>query len=88
MERTSSDPCHPQDDRMFWKREDEKGLARLTAWAVRDRTRALKDEIARPWRRGRRTPEAEVGRWVGLGLAVGSLVLGAGLAIVATLSRD
>ena len=73
---------------MFRKREDEEGLARLAAWAVRNRTRALRKEITRPWRRGRRTPEAEVGRWVGLGLAVGALVLGAGLAIVSTLSEN
>lgn len=73
---------------MFWKKTDEEGLARLTAWAVRNRTRALRDEIARPWRRGRGTPEAEVGRWVGLGLAVGALALGVGLAIIATLSED
>ena len=73
---------------MFWKKKDEEGLARLAAWAVRNRTRALRDEIARPWRRGRGTPEAEVGRWVGLGLAVGALVVGAGLAILATLPED
>jgi hypothetical protein len=73
---------------MFWKKTDEEGLARLTAWAVRNRTRALRDEIARPWHRGRGTPEAEVGRWVGLGLAVGALALGVGLAIIATLSED
>jgi hypothetical protein len=73
---------------MFSKKKDEEGLARLAAWAVRNRTLALRDEIARPWRRGRGTPEEEVGRWVGLGLAVGALVVGAGLAIIATLSED
>ena len=73
---------------MFWNKKDEEGLARLAAWAVRNRTLALRDEIARPWRRGRGTPEEEVGRWVGLGLAVGALVVGAGLAILATLPED
>jgi hypothetical protein len=73
---------------MFGKKEDEAGLARLAGWAVRNRAEALKDEIVRPWRRGRRAPEAEVGRWVGLGLAVGGLVLGVGLAIVTLLSDD
>jgi hypothetical protein len=29
-----------------------------------------------------------VGRWVGLGLALGALVAGAGLAIIASLSED
>ena len=73
---------------MFRKNEDDEGLARLAAWAVRNRARALKHEITRPWHRGRRTPEAEIGRWVGLGFAVGALVFGAGLAIIATLSED
>ena len=73
---------------MFSKKKDEEGLARLAAWAVRNRTLALRDEIARPWRRGRGTPEEEVGRWVGLGLAVGALVVGVGLAIIATLPED
>jgi hypothetical protein len=69
-------------------RRDDDNLARLAAWAVRDRARALRNEITRPWRRGRRTPEAEVGRWFGLGLAVGALVLGVGLGIAAALSED
>ena len=73
---------------MFRKKEHEESLAKLATWAVRNRARALRNEIARPWRRGRRTPEAEVGRWIGLGLVVGSLVLGVGLAIIATLSED
>lgn len=73
---------------MFRKSEDEEGLARLAVWAVRNRSRALGDEIARPWRRGLDLPEAEVGRWVGLGLALGALLAGAGLAIITTLSED
>ena len=73
---------------MTRKREDEAGLARLATWAVRNRAQALKDEIARPWHRGRRLPEAEAGRWLGLGLAVGALVAGAALALIATLSED
>lgn len=73
---------------MSRKREDEEGLGRLAAWAMRNRARALRDELARPWRRGRGTPEAEIGRWAGFGLAVGALVLGAGLAIVVTLTDD
>lgn len=73
---------------MFGKNEDEAGLARLATWAVRNRAQALRDELARPWHRGRRLPEAEVGRWLGLGLAVGSLVAGVGLAVLATLREE
>jgi hypothetical protein len=73
---------------MFRKREEEEGLARLAAWAVRNRALALRDEVTRPWHRGPQTPEAEFGRWVGLGLAVGSLVVGVGLAIIVNLSED
>ncbi len=70
------------------RKQDDENLARLAAWAVRNRARALRNEIARPWHRGRRTPEAETGRWIGLGLAVGALVLGAGLALISTLTED
>lgn len=70
------------------RKKEEEGLAKLAAWAVRNRARALRDEITRPWHRGRRTPEAEAGRWLGLGLAVGAAVLGVGLGIVSALSRD
>ena len=70
------------------RKQDEENLAKLAAWAVRNRARALRNEIARPWHRGRHTPEAEMGRWIGLGLAVGALVLGAGLALISTLSED
>lgn len=73
---------------MFRKKQDEEGLARLATWAVRNRALALRDEIARPWRRGSNLPEAEVGRWLGFGLAVGALAVGVGLALIATLSED
>lgn len=70
------------------KKHDEDNIAKLAAWAVRNRARALGDEIARPWRRGRQTPEAEAGRWFGLGLAVGAAALGVGLALLTLLSED
>ena len=70
------------------RKKDDESLPRLAAWAVRNRARALHNEIARPWHRGRRTPEAEAGRWVGLGLALGAAVLGIGLGILAVLSED
>ncbi len=66
-------------------RERRESLAGLAAWAVRDRARALRDEVARPWTQGRRTPEAEAGRWVGLGLALGGVLLGIGLAVYSEL---
>ena len=70
------------------RKHDEDSLAKLAAWAVRNSARALRNEIVRPWRRGRGTPEAEAGRWVGLGLALGAAVLGAGLALISVLSED
>jgi hypothetical protein len=73
---------------MFRRDEDEEGLVRLASWAVRNRAEALKDELARPWRRGRMTPAAEVGRWVGFGLAAGVLLFGLGLAVISTLTDD
>lgn len=73
---------------MIRKKHEEEGLARLAAWAVRNRARALRDEVTRPWRRGRRAPEAEVGRWIGFGLAMSTLVVGVGLAVIASLSED
>ena len=73
---------------MFRRSEDEEGLARLATWAVRNRALALRDELARPWHRGRQIPEAEAGRWIGLGLAVGALVVGVGLAVLTTLADD
>ena len=63
------------------KGKREESLARVVAWAVQDRARALRDEIARPWTQGRRTPEAATGRRIGLGLALGGALLGIGLAI-------
>jgi len=34
------------------------------------------------------TPAAEVGRWVGFGLAAGVLLFGLGLAVISTLTDD
>jgi hypothetical protein len=71
---------------MAEKRGDrESALERLMTRLVRSRVRALRDELTRPWQRGRRTPEAEAGRWFGLGLAVGTAVVGAGLALYVVL---
>ena len=40
-----------------------------------------RDELERPWREGRQTPEARIGRWIGLSLAVGALVAGVAAAM-------
>jgi hypothetical protein len=68
--------------------EKKRGIARITDYLVRDRARAVRDEITRPWRRGEQTPEAEVGRWLGLGLALGAILVGAGLALFTTLREE
>jgi hypothetical protein len=59
-------------------------LMRVATYLARDRAKLLRDELTRPWRRGRRTPEAEAGRWFGLGLALGAAAVGAGLALLVT----
>jgi len=69
-------------------RAEEKGLARVTSWAIRDRVLALRDEIAGPWRRDDPAPEEQVGRWLGFGLAAGALVVGVGLALITMLGDD
>lgn len=43
--------------------------------------------VAEPWRTGRRGTAAEVGRWLGLGLAVGAFALGVGLAAYGAFRR-
>ncbi len=66
----------------------EHGIARVTNALIRDRARALRDELARPWHRGRRTPEAAIGRWLGLSLALGATALGVGLALFSALHEE
>jgi hypothetical protein len=70
------------------RKKEEESLAKLASWAVRNRARALREDLARPWHRGRRTPEAEAGRWFGLGLAIGAALLGVALGIMSALSED
>jgi hypothetical protein len=38
-------------------------------------------ELIRPWREGTKGPAAEVGRWIGVGLAVGTVVAGIAAAL-------
>lgn len=47
-----------------------------------------RDEITRPWRRGRPGPWAETGRWIGTGLAAGAIALGAVAALRAERPLD
>lgn len=68
--------------------KQEPGLTRIANALVRDRARALRDELARPWHRGRRTPEAAVGRWLGLSLALGATALGVGLALFSAFREE
>ncbi len=47
-----------------------------------------RSEITRPWRTGRRGRWAEVGRWIGTGLAVGAAAWGVIAAVQAERPRD
>jgi hypothetical protein len=35
-----------------------------------------RDELERPWRLGSPAPAARIGRWVGIGLAIGAVLAG------------
>lgn len=41
-----------------------------------ERAREAKRELTRPWREGRSGAPAEIGRWLGLGLALGAVIVG------------
>lgn len=41
-----------------------------------ERAREAKRELTRPWREGRPGAPAEIGRWLGLGLALGAVIVG------------
>ncbi len=41
-----------------------------------ERVREVEREITRPWREGRPGAPAEIGRWLGLGLALGAVIVG------------
>lgn len=60
-------------------------IPRLAASLVRNRARALRTELLRPWYVGPQTAEAEAGRWLGVGLAVGATMVGVTLALYSTL---
>ncbi len=56
--------------------------------AARRRTRGWVRELRRPWREGRSGAAAEVGRWVGFGLATGAMAAGIAAALYAEWPRD
>jgi len=51
-------------------------VARWTGGLVAGEVAYWRDELERPWREGGDEPAARVGRWIGLGLAVGAVVAG------------
>lgn len=51
-------------------------LVRLVRGELGERAREARRDLTRPWREGRTGPAAEVGRWLGLGLALGATALG------------
>lgn len=46
-----------------------------------------RDELVRPWKAGRSGRAARVGRWIGLGLAIGSAIAGIAVALRAGRGR-
>lgn len=48
---------------------------------TRDRALGVKRELTRHWREGRSGAPAEIGRWLGLGMALGALIVGAAAAL-------
>lgn len=64
-----------------------EGLGGLLRQVVRDEAREVRRRLTRPWRTGRPGTAAEVGRWIGLGLAVGATVLGVAAALYSARKR-
>lgn len=65
-----------------------RGAVRMARRSARRRLRGWRREAVRPWRTGREGVAAEVGRWIGAGLAVGSVLAGLGAALYAEWPRD
>ena len=62
-------------------------VAKAARGYARYRWRMLKRDAARPWREGRDGTAAQLGRTVGLSLAVGAKALGVGAAVYIFLKR-
>ncbi|MFQ5746958.1 MAG: hypothetical protein ACE5HF_07020 [Gemmatimonadota bacterium] len=69
------------------EKHGEPPVVRLARDLARDQVVALRDQVTRPWRRGRKGLAAEIGRWVGASLSGGAALLGFGLAIRAYFRR-
>ena len=54
---------------------------------VRYRWRSLKRDVARPWRDGKKGAAADLGRWLGLSLALGAKAFGTGAAVYIFMKR-
>lgn len=65
-----------------------RGAVRLARRSTRRRLRGWRRAATLPWRTGRDGAAAEVGRWIGAGLAVGSVLAGLGAALYAEWPRD
>lgn len=61
--------------------------ARAVGSVVSAEVERRKRELTRPWREGRSGTAAEIGRWIGVGLAVGAFVGGVLAAIRVERSR-
>lgn len=69
-------------------RRAARRTTRRVRYLATRRVRGWRRELERPWREGRKGTPAEVGRWIGLGLAVGAFVAGVGAAVYADWPRD
>lgn len=65
-----------------------RGAFRMARRSARRRMRGWRRAATRPWRTGEEGAAAEVGRWIGAGLAVGSVLAGLGAALYAEWPRD
>ena len=59
-------------------------LIRRIRGEARERAVGVKRELTRPWREGREGAAAEIGRWLGLGAALGAFIAGVSAGLHAT----
>lgn len=57
-------------------RESIQPLTEAAGDLVSDEIDYWRGELERPWRDGSQDPAARIGRWIGVGLAVGAVVAG------------
>jgi hypothetical protein len=56
-------------------------LIRMGALSTKREVRHWRREFTRPWLEGPEGRPAEIGRWIGVGLAVSTLIIGIGAAL-------